>query len=99
MGYDHPSGLFADWHTRFVGPFYADDANSERIDEYRVTDISIGYRWELGDWIIEPFLGVKNLFDTAYFANVRINAFGGRYFEPAPNRSFYGGIRIRFAWP
>ena len=27
-----------------------------------------------------------------YFDNIRINAFGGRYYEPAPGRTFYTGL-------
>ena len=31
-----------------------------------------------------------------FAANARINAFGDRYFEPAPERHFYGGLAIRY---
>jgi hypothetical protein len=41
---------------------------------------------------IIPFIGVNNLFDNQYSGNVRINAFGGRYFEPAPDRDVYAGM-------
>jgi iron complex outermembrane receptor protein len=27
---------------------------------------------------------------------VRINAFGGRYFEPAPDRDVYAGLTLRY---
>ena len=45
-----------------------------------------------------PFAGVNNLFDEDYSANVRINAFGGRYFEPAPTRNAYGGLTVSYAF-
>ena len=47
------------------------------------------------DGIEAPFVGVNNLFDESYNANMRINAFGGRYFEPAPDGNFYGGLTVR----
>jgi iron complex outermembrane receptor protein len=37
-----------------------------------------------------------NLFNESYNSNIRINAFGGRYFEPAPERNIYAGLVIRF---
>jgi iron complex outermembrane receptor protein len=39
---------------------------------------------------------VNNLFDENYFSNIRINAFGGRFFEPAPDRNIYAGVTINF---
>ena len=32
------------------------------------------------------------------YANIRLNAFGGRYYEPAPERNLYAGIRLRYAF-
>ena len=54
--------------------------------------------WRLGSWTLSPFVGVNNLTDERYAANVRINAFGGRYFEPAPERHFYGGLAVRYTF-
>ena len=44
--------------------------------------------------IIYPYLIISNVFDKEYFDNIRINAFGGRYYEPAPKRTIFGGIRF-----
>ena len=44
----------------------------------------------------EIFLGVNNAFNQEYFDNIRINAFGKRYYEPAPKRNFYFGINLSF---
>ena len=42
------------------------------------------------------FIFVNNLTDESYSAEIRINNFGGRYYEPAPDRHFYGGLSIRY---
>ena len=42
------------------------------------------------------FGGVNNLFDVAYFDNIRLNAFGSRHYEPAPGRNLFGGLSIGF---
>ena len=94
--YRHTSGFYAMWDVQFVDGFYADDANTVRTNDYWVSNIRIGHRFRFGNVEIEPFAGVKNLFDNRYDANVRINAFGGRYFEPAPDRNFHGGLRLRY---
>lgn len=98
LTYDHPSGWFAIWNTRGVGALYADDANTTRIGGYAFSDLRVGWNRTFGRWELEGFAGVNNVFAESYAANVRINAFGGRYYEPAPGRNAYGGFRVRFRW-
>ena len=98
LAYESDSGLFAVWNTRIVGPLYADDANRTRVDGHTVSDLRFGFEHRSGNWTVAPFAGVNNLFDTDYNANIRINAFGGRHFEPAPERAFYAGIRVRYTF-
>jgi iron complex outermembrane receptor protein len=43
---------------------------------------------------VSPFLGISNLFNRLYVGSVVINAAGGRYYEPAPGRSFYIGVSV-----
>ena len=50
----------------------------------------------IGAFEASPFAGVTNLFDAEYDAAVTVNAFGGRYYEPAPGRAFYLGARVVF---
>jgi iron complex outermembrane receptor protein len=55
-------------------------------------DIRVGgSALELGGFEISPFAGVNNLTDETYVSSVAINAFGGRYYEPGPGRTFYVG--------
>jgi iron complex outermembrane receptor protein len=51
----------------------------------------------VGSTVVSPYFGINNLFDETYFANVRINVpFGGRFFEPGPERNVYAGVTMRF---
>lgn len=80
-----------------VGRLFADNANSAVSDSYSVVNLRAGYRaLQAGNWVLAPFFGVNNLTDTEYAGNVRINAFGGRHFEAAPDRHYYGGLSIRY---
>ena len=40
--------------------------------------------------------GIQNLFDKIYSDNIRINAFGGRYYETALPRQFYFNFSTKF---
>lgn len=96
LGYDDPSGLSLRWNTRFVGALQADDANTTEVSAYSFSDLRVSWERDFGRWTIEGFAGLNNVFDKAYSANIRINAFGGRYYEPAPERNVYGGLRLRY---
>ena len=45
---------------------------------------------------LTSFLGINNLLNERYFDNIRLNAFGKRYYEPAPDRNIYLGADISF---
>lgn len=96
INYLHPSGFSVIWNTRFVGALQADDANTTEVSGYTFSDVRLSWERRFGDWTFEAFGGVNNLFDKEYSANIRINAFGGRYFEPAPERNGYAGLRVRY---
>lgn len=95
--YTSQSGFYAAVEGRNVGKIYANNANTVAVDSYTVVDARAGVAdWRFGNWVFEPFIGVNNLTDERYNAEIRINAFGGRYYEPAPDRHFYGGLAIRY---
>ena len=98
IGYRHRSGLYGAWEVRYVGEFYADDENSVETDSFTVFNLRSGYVGRWGKWEIGPFLGVNNMLNERYNANVRLNAAAGRYFEPAPERNLYGGIEVQYAF-
>jgi len=78
--------------TQYSGNLYADDANQTQVEDYFLANFRL---WKSHDHL-SFFAGINNLLDTAYFDNIRINAFGKRYFEPAPMRNFYLGMSINF---
>ena len=79
--------------NRLIGERYADNANETLISSYNL--LNIKYSKEIFSKS-EIFLGVNNAFNQEYFDNIRINAFGKRYYEPAPKRNFYFGINFSF---
>jgi iron complex outermembrane receptor protein len=96
LSYDIENGFYGSIEANYSGRLYANNANSVEVASYIVSNLRIAYRGQSGRWRLEPFLGINNIFDESYNSNIRSNAFGGRYFEPAPVRNYYAGIVIRF---
>ncbi len=96
INYSNPKGFFTTIQSRFIGSIFTNNANSVTDDGYTVINLNLGYTKLFKQVTVEPFLGINNLLDEAYNDNIRINAFGSRFFEPAPEINVYGGIKIRF---
>ena len=75
-----------------------DDANLSSSPAWFVADVRAGLaRLSLGATPVSPFVGISNVFDRTYNASVVVNAFGSRYFEPGPGRTFHAGVSVE--WP
>ena len=79
--------------NRLIGERYADNLNETLVGSYNIFNVK--YSKEI--FKKSQFsLGVNNLFNEEFYDNIRINAFGKRYYEPAPKRNFYFGINFSF---
>jgi len=96
LAYEHDVGLRAAFDLRYAGRFFADDANRVETEPYWVADLRVDWELRLGRWGLSPFVGVNNLFGAEYIDNVRLNAAGGRYWEPAPEIDVYGGLGLAY---
>jgi iron complex outermembrane receptor protein len=96
LAWRDPGGLYAMLDALMLSRVYADNANREPVAGYGVVNLRVGQRRKRGGMEIETFAAVNNLTDRRYFSNVRVNAAGGRLFEPAPERNIYAGVRVRF---
>ncbi len=89
------AGVRAAADARFVGATPVDDAAAARSPGYVVVDLAFDAPpLALGAARATPFLAIDNVLDRAYVGSVTVNAFGGRYYEPAPRRSIYAGLRF-----
>jgi iron complex outermembrane receptor protein len=96
--YQDPTGWFGSFDALRVGKQYANNANTAANAAYTLSNMRVGYSYDSDSLVVTPFVAVNNLFDERYNANVRLNAFGGRYFEPAPGRNYYAGVTVRFKY-
>ena len=79
-----------------IGSLYADTDNALQIEAFQKVRLQGGKTIALGDLELNLFAGINNLFDVRYFDNIRLNAFGGRYYEPAPGRNAFFGLSAAF---
>lgn len=96
LSYQNEHGLNVGFENFFSGRLFADNANDVGVSGYLVSSVRVSQNIDRGKWHCRPYLGINNLFDEDYNSNIRINAFGGRYFEPAPDRNIYAGISVRY---
>ena len=94
--YSHPRGWYAAADVTHIGEQYANNANTATNDSYTISNLRFGWERTSESMVLSPFVGINNLFDETYNANLRINAFGSRFFEPGPDRNIYAGVTIRF---
>jgi iron complex outermembrane receptor protein len=92
LNYAPPQGLRSGVEVRRVGAVYVNDANSDAASAYTVVALHAGYRVEAGRWSFGGYARVDNLFDRHYAGSVIVNEGNGRFFEPAPGRSWAGGV-------
>jgi iron complex outermembrane receptor protein len=79
--------------NRLIGERYADNENETIVSSFNLFNLK--YAKEILN-NSEIFIGANNVFNQDYYDNIRINAFGKRYYEPAPKRNFYFGINLSF---
>lgn len=93
------SGWYGMIDTLLVGHVYADNANRERVSGYGLVNLRAGREFASRRIRVDAFLALNNLSDRDYFSNVRVNANNAAYFEPAPERNLFAGLRVRLAGP
>ena len=86
------------WRVRLtgehVGSFFANNSNTVQIDSFQKIRLQVSKSFRVNKMKISLSGGINNLLNVRYFDNIRLNAFGGRFYEPAPGRNAYFGVNI-----
>ncbi len=91
-------GFFANITFNFVDFMPLNDANTEYANDYALLGGRLGYRRTLGRVEAELYAGVDNALNEQYSLGNDINAFGNRFYNPAPDRNYFGGASVRYKW-
>ncbi len=93
--FSHQIGFYANITVIYTDKIPLDDANTVYSDPYTLLKVQVGYRHILKrQFSFEIFAGADNLLNEKYSLGNDLNAFQARYFQPAANRNFYGGLKI-----
>lgn len=97
LRYTAPAGPFVELAFQRVGEYWANDANTDRVDAATLVDATVGLEVRLFGRDALAFVSVRNLTDELYAASVYINGVDGRYLEPGMRSNVLVGMSLR-AW-
>ena len=84
--------------ARYLSGVPVNDLNSDHAPSFAVASASMGYRLRRGAWAFSGFVRADNLFDRRYAGSVIVNEGNGRFFEPAPGRTWLAGLNTSFGF-
>lgn len=87
-------GIYLNFTHQFTEKIPLNDANTVFQESYDLVNLRGGWVKSLGNFDLELFAGVDNLLDESYSLGNDLNAFAGRFYQPAPTRNWYGGVKV-----
>jgi iron complex outermembrane receptor protein len=93
-----PLGWRGGLEARALSKVWVNDANSDAAAGYATFSGYLGYLARIGAFELSGFGRIDNLFDRAYVGSVIVGEGNGRFFEPAPGRTWTvgGSVALRF---
>jgi iron complex outermembrane receptor protein len=85
------TGFHAGAEGRHSGKIYVNDGNTQAADAYTVFNLRAGFEQRLRRWRIAEFVRVDNVADKPYIGSVIVAEGNGRFYEPAPGRTWLVG--------
>jgi iron complex outermembrane receptor protein len=93
LGYQFNDAWSAGADVRTESRVFVNDINSDAASGYAVVNAHAGYALRLGSAKVFVFGRIDNVFDKQYAGSIIVNDSNSRYFEPAPGRRFFVGLR------
>jgi iron complex outermembrane receptor protein len=69
------------------------DLNTDSAPSYFTLGVDVGYGFNLASGQLRTFFSIDNALDRKYAGSVIVNDGNGRYFEPAPGRTYLLGAQ------
>ena len=93
---EFPFAVSVTSQNQIIGMLYAEDKNAVVVPSYFRSDFLLQKTITIRKGSCTLSAGMNNLFNVQYFDNIRLNAFGARFYEAAPGRNFYLGVNVKF---
>ena len=88
--------LYAKFDMKYAHSLFADDMNQVKVPSFFLSNLALKNTYRIKDLQITAGLQIRNLFNEKYFDNIRLNAFGNRFYESASLRSYMFSISANF---
>ena len=88
--------FYAKFDLKYAHSLFADDMNQFKIPSFFLSNLALKNTYRIKDLEITAGLQIRNLFNERYFDNIRLNAFGNRFYEPASLRSYLFSLSTNF---
>ena len=95
ISYKTENGLIFLTELIYNDKIYSSNNNDIFEKPYWLSNFKISKKINNKNLFWDIYFGLNNIFNTYYSDNIRLNAFGGRFFEPAPLRNFYLGLNLK----
>ena len=73
---------------------YVNDLNTDAASAYTIANVRAGYTFAVGAARIAAGIRVDNVTDKRYAGTVIVNEGNGRFFEPAPRRTWLATVNV-----
>ncbi|PIQ49620.1 MAG: TonB-dependent receptor [Cytophagales bacterium CG12_big_fil_rev_8_21_14_0_65_40_12] len=91
------TGLNLNFNYHYSDAIPLNDGNTVYSRPYNLLNMTFNYPMTFNKKLgIEFFGGMNNIFDVDYSLGNDLNAFGNRYFQPAPERNYFFGLKLKF---
>ncbi len=92
---EHKNGFFLHVSGNLTGRIPLNDGNTIYSESYQLLTAKAGYEKAVNTSLkFRFYIGMDNILNEKYSLGNDLNAFGGRYYNPSPERNIYGGIRV-----
>jgi iron complex outermembrane recepter protein len=94
LRYGGQTGWKTALESTFVSRVPVSTGNDDGAPAYALLGLNGGYTWDWPSWRLTSYFRLDNLLSRPYVGSVIINDANGRYYEPGPARSVFGGLEL-----
>ena len=88
--------FYAKLDLKYAHSLFADDMNQFKVPSFFLSNLALKNTYRIKNLDITAGFQLRNLFDEKYYDNIRLNAFGNRFYEPASLRSYIFSVSTNF---
>ncbi|MCC5921861.1 MAG: TonB-dependent receptor [Cyclobacteriaceae bacterium] len=90
-------GFMLNFTHNFTDAIPLNDQNTVFSDAYHFQSVRLSKEIKFSSYLdMRVFVGVNNLLNQQFSLGDDLNAFGGRFFQPAAERNYFGGLKLVF---